>query len=1276
MNDMMRRIFSSALILVFLSSLLLNVGFCQQKSSAIPEMKIPVYEKVKDLKLDIPFVLNQKAACAIATPSVYRADAELIQAVILKKTGVLIPIISDADSKAATLLTQNLIILGNRSTSKVSGELYDRYYSLMDLKYPGKEGYSVRSLHDPYGNGHSAVLVGGSDNSGVSKGATAFASYLAASSTSTGNLSVGWTMLTRLGEGVKVPSDLKEFETWEASKGYGSIGYFGWNSISKRMAMYYMTGDPFHAREAIRLSFPDAQALKEIDEIDGERIENKKDPLAGPYHYNAMMTILFWDMIEESPVFNDSERLKVTNAFARRLDHEGTTPFDKTTWQLDAVPQNVGTRHGQWSGMSLYALGRYFNKYYPGPVWAQSERAGKLAFASLHSHAWVRGEFDNLGWYNSAIAPVLTYMIMTGDKVPLQNGVLKKLLDGMEVLISGLKPDWALKSAALDFLNKAAYLTGDGRWITYCQRTELDTDVFRLGQSFWPGEDIIPGLPHNLEGKWLISPMSKEMWQDRNSKIKFEQSFQNMSFRSAADSTGDFVLVKGYNGAYRNPYHTYDIIELRLNGVTILKGFNNQLLSGADGMVEPKVAMDGALLHHEVVGDVAAVVGEVPDLPFANWRRSLALRTGKYALIADDVTFRNDNPGKDMTVRLETSWEIPGGVWMPDKHFIKINQKSINSTTSFELHSSEIVKVTSDNFISMIWQKPAANGQKNTFFHLIGQTNSNGPALSNVKLEDNVAALALPEAALAVSGNYMGIRAELMLLSENTLYGHALLSANPGQPLLSSDFPVEVDWEFESGRLSLVNSNPVRLSLALSSAEIVLDGKVIKGKKAKELYIFDLAAGRHEINNAKPSPLIIRSLSVVLPEFLRLAQQRRTEQLKQDASVIKKQIPALTPVMKANIGINPVESVIISSPQGEFLCTASGNTVYVIDSKGKEIRKMITPGEVKVLHWWAEPKLLLAGCLDEKVIAFDEQGQKKWEFTSVMDPAVYEAGKPYWFKSAYPGISGINSGSFDDDKNRAFIGSSCTLEILDETGQLVKRLPVFWGPGRQFLLVNAADGSKNLLIGRWHNDFEAMAIINSKKMAEVGRGYSGVPAGHTYVGGWDAINRYDNVLIDLDGDGNREVVSAINGIWNRISIYTEEGKSLYNAQIGPGIKGARTNIRAMDTGDLYGDGKQKIITGLSTGFVTVFDEKAGKVWAKAFSSPPVVVKMVRGSGQNWICVGCEDGTVVAMDKIGNITRESNVTGKPSNLCIMNTPEGKIAVFTTESGEVAGFNNDN
>ena len=511
----------------------------------------PQYDRLDDLCLDICLVKEGRPNAAIVVPALglYQSAAEKIQREIEHRTGVKLPIIADDSPQAAVPLQGNLVVLGNRSTNTTLGALYDRYYCLVDFKYPGPEGYVLRSVHNPFGNGRSVVIVGGSDPAGVDQGAQALAGILSKAAAAAGEMSIGWTMDTKLGQGVKPPTDIREFETWEASKGYGSVGYFGWCSISKRMAMYYMTGDEFSAREVVRLSFPDPQAWKDIEEIDGERIENKRDPLAGFYHYNAHLAILFWDLIEESPVFTDEERLKITNAFARQLNHRR----GEGIYGLTRPPRSVGSRHGQWSAISLYCLGRYFQKHYPDPIWAHCVSAGELAFQSLHQHAWVAGESDNLFWYNTGIAPVLTYMVLTGDRKPLENGVLGELLRGQEILISGRVPDGALNSASLDLLNKAAYLTRDGRWLAYRERTGVDTNVFRLGQSFWPDASLESRLPTDLVGKWNIHRLPKPAWAERGSGLPFDQSFSFGSYRSAADATGDFLLLDGFNGAFATP---------------------------------------------------------------------------------------------------------------------------------------------------------------------------------------------------------------------------------------------------------------------------------------------------------------------------------------------------------------------------------------------------------------------------------------------------------------------------------------------------------------------------------------------------------------------------------------------------------------------------------------------------------------------------------------------------------------------------------------------------
>jgi hypothetical protein len=617
----------------------------------VPEMKAPQYTKLKDLCLQTPLVAGGKAAAVIVAPPRYGQIAEALRQGIRGVSGADLPLVEDVPLP----LTQPAIILGNRSTNPVLGKLYDQYFTLLDLKYPGEGGYALHSLHNPFGNKQNAILVGGSDDAGVAAAADRLLARIRQEG-KTGDVSLGHLLDVQLGKGLDVPDSVEKVETWEASDGYGSIGYFGWNSISKQMALYYMTGGEKHAREVIRLAFPDAKAKQEISRIDGERIENKDDPLAGAYHYNQHMMVVYWDLIEESPVFSAEERLRVTNALARQLEHDDYAR--KGVFRLRGPASAVGSRHGQWAAIGLYCLGRYFERDYPAPVWQHTFEAANFAFQSLHRHAWVAGENDNLFWYSTGIAPIFTYLCLSGDRVPVRNGVVARLLRGQEALLNGEKGDRQIRSASLGFLHKAAYITGDGRWIYYRQdRTRMSTDIFRAGQSYWPDESLPPTPPSDLTGTWTIQPLETPFWQSRRSGIPHEQSFCFGSFRDRVDSTGDFILLDGLNGASRNPYHTFDVLDLRIAGAPLLRGYHNQVLPKADGMVEPSVAMDAGLLQRDVVGRSVYALGNVPKAAFCDWRRHLLQRTGQYALIVDELTFRQDS--QNMTV--DTVWGPQGG---------------------------------------------------------------------------------------------------------------------------------------------------------------------------------------------------------------------------------------------------------------------------------------------------------------------------------------------------------------------------------------------------------------------------------------------------------------------------------------------------------------------------------------------------------------------------------------------------------------------------------------
>ena len=1371
-----------------------------------PTMKAPRITKLKDLHLTTPLVTHRQPRAVIVIPpnDRYGPAARTIQAAIRRVASCTVPIVPDTSADAVLPPGKNLIVLGNRSTHRTINALYDAYYTLLDLKYPGPDGAVLRSLHNPYANGRNIILVGGSDDNGVARAAQRLAKHIE-SAPAGADLAVGHLMDIHLGKGVSVPKNLRDFETWEASENYGSVGYFGWNSLSKRMAMYYMTGDEFQAREFLRLAFPDKQALKEISDIDGERIENKDDPLAGAYHYNQHMMILYWDLIEESPVFTDEQRLRITNALGRQLEHPDYAR--KGVYALRQPAGAVSSRHGQWAAIGLYCLGRYFNKYYPDPVWKHCQQAGEFAFQSLHKHAWVNGENDNLFWYSTGIAPIFTYLCLSGDRVPVKNGVIGELLRGQEILLSGLPGDRQISSASLGFLNKAAYITGSGRWITYRQRLRLKTDIFRLGQSYWPGPECKPEPPTDLCNKWSIQALPLPMWLQRNSGIPLEQSFQFGSFRTATDAGGDFVLLDGYNGASRNPYHTFDILNLRIAGTTLLQGYQNQVLTKADGMVEARVAMNAALLYRDCIGQTATACGQVPDAAFCNWRRTLVQRLGRYALIVDDLTFRSDSAN----MAVNTVWQPRSGTWLPEANYAVIKGKvgmiappgwisldamnaactsvpdkpgmivRLNSlgivllrarepgahldvpfhldapfsgeafldtiryvdrgvvrvlvdgkaigdrldlhagtvdrvrlplgrlrldagdhklrlqvvdragTSSkcyaalaglllkpdhiatpktanpvFKLATSDPVDVSGSGVITMRWTGTVTAGMHGMFFHLLAPGPDTQRGSTVLRLAPNAAFLQLPEAAVAGVGTYRNLHADIAILAATHAYGRGLTRLGLDEPLLTSDQPIAMDWSFGDGTLVVRAEKEARLTFAgLGTSGLRLDGKSCPPGAT-----IIVPAGKHTLTGVLPGKPTLTRLAGELDRIRvpAVAAWKKAAVARRVAAGIPK-LPKLSVQPVADLGHAVTDLRLLRWGKTPLLAAAEEKKVHLLTPGGKTERVLETAGVIRVLHWWPEADSLLVACADEKLLAFGRDGKRKWEFTSVMDPAVFRAAKTYWFKSApgHEGIHGVATGPFIGGKSQCIIGSACTAEILNTDGSLAKRMAVFWGPGKLIRIVPAANGTHDALIARWPNGTDQLSIINSKALT-VRRGFYGVPAGQTMVGGWSAQNRVDIIWHDVNGDGEPELVSATNGRWNRVTVFSRTGHPLFNAQFGPGPDARfRAYLRDLKIADPDGDGKYTIYTATHDKLVVALDHECRRLWSVRLPSAPCRL-LPCGQGNRFLLVGCDDGTLVLLKAdSGDFVAVGAGQGRPSH--VLSLPDGRVAV-ATEAGAIS------
>ena len=1374
----------------------------------------PVYERVKPLHLTTSIVADGQAKARIVVPE-GREYSELgasVQACIHTITGVTVPVVGDSAPDAGLPLGGHVIALGNRSTNRLLSAFYDRYYCLVDLKYPGRGGSVVRSLHSPLGDGWNVVIAGGSDTEGVAKAAAVLNQRLRSAGGGPGRLAAGRLQEIGLGEGMSVPERAKDALIWEESATYGSSGYFGWNLLSKQMALYHMTGDEAYAREFLRLAFPDDAAVRELEEADGERIENKHDPLGGPYHYSAHMMVLFWDLIEESPAFTDADRLRITNALSRQLAHRAR----EGVYGQAKHKGYVGNRHADWSATSLYCLARYFAKDYPDPVWESALGAVRTYFSSLADSAWLAGNNDHLFWYTSYYDPILDYLIMSGDRVGLDNGTLEQALRTQDVLFTGSQPDWGLRASSLNFLHRAAHLTGDGRWLFYRDRTGLDTSAFRLGQSYWPSDTLRSRPPTELKLTWTVQGMPEPMWRSRRSGLPLEQSFLWASFRTTLDESGDYVLLKGHNGGGRNPYHTFSILELRLAGSTLLKGYQTQVLTSADGLVEPAVAMDAALIHCDVVGGTAIAVGEVPKAAFSTWRRSLVQRPGRYALAVDALAFREES----RNMRVSTRWGVVRGRWdeqanallmtptgeigLPagslrfgaldavctcsltdpdpevfarlEKHdevllrttelgawvempfelaneiagevFVELLDDQRRGTIRMsldgtrvgdehnhyapattrvrvsvghhrlaagghvlrvesvarrggdercwiglrglairpdgvapvpvamraELRPADVLDVTPGGHVTFDWIGPVSAGEARTFFTLIGRSSLEGEGeLACLRLAANAAVFLLPEAAIAVVGSYGGVEAALGVVAHDHLFGRALRVAGAGAMLVRADVPIDVDWDFVSGELEVSTDTPAVIELCAASARS-RDGEAVGERRPDGLLQLALGAGRHAFEGVRPGDVQLKTMAKHLAEALQQGRERRQGRTGDAVRATDApQPPALDVVFQGDIGAPVGQVVLAETAHGPVLACVSGKAVHVLKLDGTPVRRFDADASIRAARWWPEHRLFLAGCADEKVIAFSEEGERRWEFVSEMDRAVWEAAKQYWFKSAHPGIYGLHTDVFLEGSSQCFVGSACTLEILGGDGKLLKRLPVFWGPGWRFAVTDAADGSRDLLIARQPTDTHALAIVNSRTL-KVGRGFDGVPSGHTYVTGWSTMSRGHILCRDMDGDGCEEVVSEINGVWNRITVWDRAGRALHNAQLGPGKQIPHRNVRDLAVGDLDGDGKPEIVAATSGGLVVALDGQCRRLWSARMPTAPSVLALVEGRGGSAarVVVGCEGGSVVVLDGAGRCVAGGQLGGHATAVQVVEREGQTVVVLASEKGEVTAY----
>ncbi|MBI3923712.1 MAG: hypothetical protein HY318_19990, partial [Armatimonadetes bacterium] len=466
--------------------------------------------RLKPLCIETPIISEGRAQAVIVAPRETRYDraACLLQTAIKDRTGCQLPIVRAGKDPLATLDKFHVIALGNACTNPFIRELYYQWYTLIDLKYPGEGGYVVQSVHNPLATGKNVILLGGSDDEGVLAATQAFIRHLTENSPSNGQrsrnpvtlpgkygvsvpqsairnpqLTLGWLLEVKLGKGLIPPRPGEVVQAWTDGQGYNNAGYFGWNPLSQALTLYLMTGDPLYIADFKHLAFP---AGEPDPRLQGCEIEDTHRPIETSSHYRSHILYLIWDLVEESPVFTDEERLNITNALLR---HQTANTGGGVYFQgIDGAKGDGIERHGEYTALCVLCGSRYFAKHYPARCWQY-----RLEQVRNYFSGWTTGMTpwaeDTMWWRLSYTEPVIDYVLLSGDRRPLTSGSLSRGIDqiftwytrGRLLYLREFDSRYPIKFVSLSACNRMATLTSDGKYTWLAQETGLDQSLFRIG---------------------------------------------------------------------------------------------------------------------------------------------------------------------------------------------------------------------------------------------------------------------------------------------------------------------------------------------------------------------------------------------------------------------------------------------------------------------------------------------------------------------------------------------------------------------------------------------------------------------------------------------------------------------------------------------------------------------------------------------------------------------------------------------------------------------------
>ena len=1217
---------------------ILVVLLCATHALAHEAKPIP---RSRPLLGEIELVKAGKPTAAIAAAQEYSQAAQRLQSAVRNATGAVLPIISDQQA-ASELGKQNLVVIGNLDTNRVSARLYRNYYVTSDALVPGAGQYELRTVHDPEALGIGVVSCGGSDRAGIEASVQRLLAHIQTGQ----NLSLRHLVETEV-DGLPAPLAGESLNAeLEKLKGHSAAASF----IIKHGGRYYRSGNAAHLN-ACKGAVP--RLLADL---------NGTDVLESLYGVAWLGPV--WDQIEEADLFSDEDRAIVCGYLAGCLElatalHQLAAPEDR--------PIHYSHAH---LGGHLASL--YLHRFCPGIDRADDVHRRLTRHYQMQSRFWKPA--NESSWYTHQYVKEIVIWCMTmGDLRYMERGNLARFCDYiMSSIISntpsgtGFGDGGGGPGKCANILHVGAWYYRDGRYEWFKNYLAGGWDPkWNFGHTF--ASKIKAKMPDDILG---IHVVPVEDWTyaagaDQPGAPPRERAYDKISFRSAIDKDAQYLLLDGLSGFNHGHADANQIVNFHDKGSTMMTSGGYMVFQLSEhNVVAVNRNGEGGIETVPVLADLE-LVADLPEFGCVrstlhqyngtDWSRNILWAKDRYFLVIDELM-----AVKKGDYLLQAWWKPSGAGPLEGRQMRGGGKIGLQWTNLDQSVLTEKDSLHNQRQLLGTYTTTMDPGESRYFTNLLQVTaEPHDQAVQPRLLAGNAVTLRRPDGKIEVlgirplsHGNQIEVEAQLYMLQADhfsLVQGRNLICGNR---LFSSDKDVTVDCDLARGHALLVLHDTTSISLAAESLErIQVNGQPFEDASfADGMLNLTLPAGRHELVISAAADHVVTAGEQTLNGAWNGSRIPPVT-----PPGLKSEAPQLTQLWQwkteSQAGAKPRALAIAdldSDGRNEVLVGGEDKFLRAFDDEGRLMWKFqadqwVTSLSARDLEGDGTVEVLVGTGMypvpknsNPDIYILNGQGDQMTRIPSPITPASTDRNK--WGTS--PGaIEVIDALDVDGDQTLEIIAGSTnmTLFCLRRDGtQLWNAFNYAHRPNNlQFHDVNGDDVLEIVCTTSFHEtNFFDLAGKHNYRIKSGGPGlavgdFDGDGTVDLVTGsqhGPVSLTRYDSSLVEF-----RDWIQSRPGIWTAPVAWSfDTGGS----------------INVVEVAALRPEGPKQIIACSQNGIVYAFQTDGTIRWARSLADVvrALAVADLNGNGIPEIIAGNDSGQIFVLDGDGRISAQAQAPG--------------------------------